>query len=217
MTRTPDLIDLLVADATPVRRLHAPVARAAYWLLFAGLVMLCVGLTHGVRPDLAPKLRQTLFAIPIAAALITGVLAAVGALIASVPGRSRQWLLLPVPAAVAWLATLGYGCLTDWLVIGVDGVSFGETASCFVTVALVGMPLSLVMLVMLRHVARLSPAPVTMVASLAVAALTAVALSIFHPLDATIMILLWNFGVAGLLLWSSGHYGQRILGWLERR
>jgi len=216
MMRTPDLIDLLVADATPVRRLHAPAVRTAFWLLFAGMVMLCVGIAHGTRPDLALKLRQPLFVIPIAAAMMTSILAATGAFIASVPGRSRQWLLLPVPTSLVWLATIGYGCLTNWVVIGPDGMSIGETAKCFATLALVGTPLSLVMLIMLRHVARLSPAPVTMVASLAASAMTAVALSILHPLDATAMILLWNFGSAVLFLWLGGRYGRRLLGWLTR-
>ncbi len=216
MMRTPDLIDLLVTDATPVRRLHAPVARAAFWMLFAGVVVLCVGIAHGARPDLALRLRQPLFVIPIAAAIMTGVLAAAGAFIASVPGRSRQWLLLPVPTSLVWMATIGYGCLTDWVVIGPDGVSPGETARCFATLVLVGTPLALVMLIMLRHVAKLSPAPVTMVASLAVAAMTAVALSILHSLNATAMILLWNVGVAALFLWLSGRYGQRLLRWLTQ-
>lgn len=217
MTRTPDLIDLLVADAAPVRRLRSPATRAACWLLFAGLVMLCVGIAHGVRPDLGLKLRQPLCVIPIAAAMATGVLAAAGAFIASVPGRSRRWLLLPVPAAVGWLATIGYGCLTDWVVIGADGVSIGETARCFATLVLVSTPLSLVMLIMLRHVARLSPAPVTMVGSLSVAAMTAMALAILHPVDAAAMILLWNLGVTALFLWLSGRYGQRLLVWVTYR
>ncbi|RKE25213.1 hypothetical protein B0G76_6737 [Paraburkholderia sp. BL23I1N1] len=216
MTRTPELIDVLVADATPVRRLRPPAARAACWLLFAGLVMLFVGIAHGVRVDLALKLHQPLFVIGVAAAMTTGVLAAVGAFIASVPGRSRRWLLLPAPAALVWVATIGYGCLTSWVSIGPDGMSLGETARCFATLVLVSVPLSLVMLIMLRYIARLSPGPVTMAGSLAVAAMTAVALSILHPLDATAMILLWNLGVAALFLSVSGRYGQRILVWLTR-
>src|SRR6516162_11462288 len=55
------------------------------------------------------------------------------------------------------------------------------------------------MLIMLRHVATLAPAPVLMTGSLAVSAPTAVVLSMFHPLDATVMIVLWNFGVAAVL------------------
>lgn len=214
MTRTPDLIDMLAADATPVRRLRAPATRAACWLLFAGLVMLCVAIAHGVRPDLAVKLRQPLFVIPMVAAMATGILAAAGAFVASVPGRSRRWLLLPVPTAIVWLAASGYGCLTDWVVIGAEGISVGEAARCFATLALVGMPLSLAMLIMLRHVARLSPTPVTMAGGLSVAAMTAMAVSILHPVNAAVMILLWNFGVTALFLWLSGRYGQRLLGWL---
>ncbi|MDH6149461.1 MULTISPECIES: NrsF family protein [Paraburkholderia] len=216
MTRTPELIDVLVADATPVRRLRPPAARAACWLLFAGMVIVLVGIAHGVRADLAFKLHQPLFAIGVAAALTTGVLAALGAFIASVPGLSRRWLLLPVPASFVWVATIGYGCLTSWVSIGPDGMSLGETARCFATLVLVSVPLSLVMLIMLRYIARLSPGPVTMAGSLAVAAMTAVALSMLHPLDATAMILLWNLGVAALFLSVSGRYGQRILVWLTR-
>jgi hypothetical protein len=214
MTRTSDLIDVLAADATPVRRLRSPAARAACWLLFAAVVMLFVGVAHGVRADLAVKLHQPLFVIGMAAATATGILAAVAALIASVPGRSRHWLLLPAPAALTWVATIGYGCLTNWIAIGPEGMSVGETARCFATLVLVGMPLSLVMLIMLRHAARLEPGPVVMAGSLAVAAMTAVALSIFHPLDATAMILLWNLGVAALYLALSGRYGQRLLDWI---
>lgn len=214
MTRTSDLIDVLVADATPVRRLRPPAARAACWLLFAAVVMLFVGIAHGVRADLAVKLHQPLFATGVVAAVATGILAATAAFLASVPSRSRRWLLLPAPATLVWVATIGYGCLTNWVAIGPEGMSPGETARCFATLVLVGTPLSLVMLIMLRHVARLAPGPVTMVGSLAVAAMTAVALSILHPLDATAMILLWNLGVAGLYLLLSGWYGQRLLGWV---
>jgi hypothetical protein len=217
MTRTSDLIDVLVADATPVRRLRAPVARAACWLLFAGAVMLFVGIAHGPRADLTVKLHQPPFVVGVVAAMTTGILAAAGAFLASVPGESRRWLLLPAPSALVWVATIGYGCLTNWVTIGPEGMSVGETAKCFATLVLVGMPLSLLMLIMLRHVARLSPGPVIMAGSLAVAAMTAVALSILHALDATAMILMWNLGVAALYLAVSGRYGQRLLGWVALR
>jgi len=93
-------------------------------------------------------------------------------------------------------------------------MSLGETARCFATLAVTGFPLSLVIVIMLRYVARLSPAPVAMMGGLAVAAMTAVALSLLHPIDATIMILIWNFGVAALLLLLSGLYGRRLFEWV---
>lgn len=214
MSPTSDLIESLVADANPVRPLRAPATRAACWLLFAVLVLILVGVAHGVRPDLTAKLRQPVFVTSVAAAALTGILAALASFIAAVPGRPLRWLLLPLPAFVAWISTIGYGCLANWIDIGPDGMSLGETARCFATLGLTGIPLSLALLIMLRHVARLAPAPVVMTASLAVAALTAVALSMFHPIDATVMILVWNFGVAAILLASSARYSRRLFSWV---
>ncbi|UUZ76591.1 DUF1109 domain-containing protein [Polaromonas sp. P1(28)-13] len=216
MTLTSDVIDSLVADAKPVRRLQPPAVRALCWLLFAALMLALVAVVHGVRPDLMLKLHQPVFFASVVAALTTSVLAAMASFIASVPGRSRRWLLLPAPALAVWISTIGYGCLTGWVSIGPDGISLGETARCFATLAITGIPLSLAMLIMLRYVARLSPAPIAMTGSLAVAAMTAVALSLFHPLDATVMILFWNFGVTALLLAFSGLYGKRLFEWLAQ-
>jgi hypothetical protein len=216
MTSTSDVIDSLVADAKPVRRLQPPAVRALCWLMFAALMLSLVAVEHGVRPDLMLKLRQPVFATSVVAALMTGVLAAMASFTASVPGRSRRWLLLPAPALAVWILTIGYGCLTGWVNIGPDGISLGETARCFATLAITGIPLSLAMLIMLRYVARLSPTPVAMTGSLAVAAMTATAVSLFHPLDATVLILLWNLGVTALLLAFSGLYGKRLLEWLAR-
>ncbi len=108
--KTLDLIDTLVADAAPVRRLRPPTVRAAGWLSLSVFVVVMAAFHHGVRPDLALKLEQSVFVASVAAALLTGVLAAVAAFVASVPGRSQWWLLLPLPALVGWFATIGYGC-----------------------------------------------------------------------------------------------------------
>ena len=216
MTSTADVIDSLVADTKAVRRLQPPAVRALCWLLFAALILALAAVGHDVRPDLMLKLREPAFATSVVAALVTGALAAMASFIASVPGQSRRWLLLPAPALAVWISTIGYGCLTGWVSIGPEGMSIGEAARCFATLAITGIPMSLVLLIMLRYVARLSPAPVAMMGSLAVAAMTAVALSLFHPIDATVLILFWNFGVAALFLTFSGLYGKRLFEWLAR-
>jgi hypothetical protein len=214
---TPDLIESLVANAAPVRRLRPPLARAVGWLLFALLVLALVAVAHGLRPDLELRLQQPVFLIGIAAALLTGALAAIATFIASVPDRSRLWLLLPVPAALAWFSTIGYGCLTDWVSIRPDGISLGETARCFATFMLVSAPLSFAMLVMLRYSALVAPTPVAVTGSLAVAAMTATALSLFHPVDATAIILMWNLGTASLLVALGRVYGGRMFSWVAPR
>ncbi|HKA41890.1 MAG TPA: DUF1109 domain-containing protein [Burkholderiales bacterium] len=214
MITTPDLIESLVADATPVRRLRPPLVRAAGWLLFAVVLLALGAVAHGMRPDLALRLQQPAFVTGIAASLATGVLAAIASFVVSVPDRSRLWLLLPAPALLAWVSAIGYGCLTDWVSIQPGTVTLGETARCFATLVLISTPLSLAMLVMLRHAALLAPTPVAIAGSLAVAAMTASALSLFHELDATAMVLIWNIGVAGALVALGGAFGRRMFSWM---
>ena len=149
--------------------------------------------------------------------LLTGVLAAIAAFLVSLPDRSRLWLLLPVPALIVWLSNVGYQCLIQWVAIGPDGMSFGEAARCFATLVLTSLPLSLAMLVMLRYAAPLNPTAATFMGSLAVAATTATALSLFHVIDATVMILMWNFGTAVLFLGLAGVFGQKMFRWVAPR
>ena len=61
----------------------------------------------------------------------------------------------------------------------------------------------------LRHAALLRPTAVTRTGSVAVAAMTATALSLFHALDATIMILVWNLGLAAMIVGLGGVLGLR--------
>ena len=213
MITTPDLIESLVANAAPVRRLRPPVARAVGWLLFAALMLALLAISHEVRPDLALRLRQPEFVIGIAASLATGVLAAIASFIASIPDRSRRWLLLPLPALVLWVSTIGYGCLVNWVSLS-PSLPLGNEAGCFALLVLTGVPLSLAMLIMLRHAALLAPTRVAISGSLAVAAVTATALSIFHEHDASAIILIWNFGTAVLLVALGGAFGRRMFSWV---
>ena len=200
MIKTSDLIDTMVADARPVHRLRPPVLRAALWLLLPVLIFGLLALGHGVRSDLTQRLEQPDFIVGTAASLLTGVLAAVASFLLNLPDRSRRWALLPVPALLVWMSTLGYECLVNWVNIGPDGVQLGETARCFATVLMTSLPLSLAMFAMLRHGALLSMSSLSLTGSLAVAAMSATAMSIFHNLDATVMILIWNLGTAALIV-----------------
>jgi hypothetical protein len=210
---TPDLIESLVAGLSPVRRL-APLARAAAWLAFAALMLALLAVSRALRPDLALRLLQPEFVGGVAGALTTGVLAAIAAFAVSVPGRSRAWLLLPLPALFVWMATIGYGCLTGWVSVAPGGSFFRDEAGCFALLVITGAPLALAMLVMLRHAARLAAAPVAILGGLAVAGLTAAALSFFHPHEASAIVLVWNLGVALLLVTLGGAFGRRMLSWV---
>jgi hypothetical protein len=207
---TPELIEILIADAKPVRRLRPPLVRAALWLLLAGVVLLALAAVYGARPDLALRLRDPSFAVALAGSLATGILAAIAAFYLSLPDRSRLWLLLPVPALALWVATIGYGCLTDWVSIGPDGVQVGATLQCFMTLLIASVPSFVVLVVMLRHAARLDPTMVAMMGGLASAGIAATALSLFHELDATVMVLVWNLGAAALVVALAGMFGPSL-------
>lgn len=217
MIATPDLINALAANVTPVRRLRSPVMRAAGWLLLAALILVLLTIAQGVRPDIAQRLHDPTFVARVLGAVMTGILAAVAAFMLSLPDRSRLWLLLPTPALILWLSTIGYQCLTNWISVEPTGIRLGETARCFATLVLTSLPLSLAMMLMLRHAAPLRPTGAALAGSLAVAAITATALSLFHDLDATIMILLWNLGTTVVFIGFAGTFGRQLLSWVASR
>jgi hypothetical protein len=214
--KTPDLIAALAKDLPPVRRLRSPLIRAACWLTIAFFVLALLAVSQGLPHDLASRLHDPNFALSTASPLLTGALAALAAFQVSLPDRSRLWLLLPLPALVLWLSNIGFQCMTQWIDIGPEGVTLGEAAGCLATLILSGLPLSLVMLVMLRNAALIHPIAATLMGSLAVAAITATALALFHEMDASAMILMWNIGTAALFLGLGAVFGRGMLRSLSR-
>jgi hypothetical protein len=75
---TPDLIDGLARNVRPVRRLRPPLVRASFWMALAAAVFMLIAIEHGLRPDLAERLRQPSFLIGLLASAATGALAAIG-------------------------------------------------------------------------------------------------------------------------------------------
>jgi hypothetical protein len=182
-------------------------------LAFAAIVLGLIAIAHGVRSDFSECLRQPLFVFGMLGALATGILAAVASFRISIPDSSRMWILLPLPALALWVSSIGYGCFTDWVSMGPDGIRLGEAVRCFTTLLITSVPLSIAMLVMLRYAALLRPMEVGVMGGLAVAAVTAFALSLFHDLDATVMILVWNLGAAALIATLGSLFGRSMLTW----
>ena len=217
MITTPELIDSLASNAGPVRRLRAPVVRAACWLLFAVFMLAMVAIVHGLRSDLAVRLDEPIFVFGLASALLTGALAAIASFFVSLPDRSRLWMFLPLPAFLAWMSTISYGCLTHWVApMPTEGLVAAE-AQCLALMLLTSIPLSLTMLLMVRYAAPYRPRPVVIMGSLAVAALVAGALSVFHDHNAAAMVLLWNVGVTILVVGLGGLFGRSALIWIAPR
>lgn len=178
MTETAELIETLVAAAMPVKRLPSPFVRMALWVGGAAAVIAALIAFHGVRPDWNTQIGQPAFQFSLLAALATGVLAALAAFMASLPDRSRRWLLLPIPAVCVWVATIGLGCLNQWVKFDDATAEPHEVLRCVSTLLLSSVPLSALMFWMLRHTATLRPTGALPAAGLAAGAFTAVALSV---------------------------------------
>lgn len=211
MITTPDLIDTLATNPPRVRRIYAPSTRLISWTVLAVAILSFLWVSQGLRADLATKFAEPSYATSIVAALLTGLFGAHAAFLVSLPDRSRLWLLLPMPFAVIWLSSIGYQCLFNWVDLGPESMRVDEIARCFATMLITSLPLSLALIVMLRHAALLRPTSVTFVGSLAVSGITAAAMSLYHVLDASLMILAWNLGVAMVILICGKAYGPKVL------
>ena len=167
------LIDRLVADAQPVRRLWRPEIRLLLWLgvVVLGLILPAAGV---LRADLSLRLRAPGFLLEEGAMVVSATLLGLAALRAAVPGRDpgRSTVLV----ALAALAVVGVMLLSQ-------PVHHGWTAETFVDVGMrclvrsfvwAALPLAL-LLVALRRGAAVAPWRVGAMAGVAAWGLTFVA------------------------------------------
>jgi hypothetical protein len=214
--RTETLIGKLAENARPVRPLPRPYLRALAWLAIALPAVAAVVLMISPRPDLLERLGDARFVIEQAAALATAVAAAVAAFYLVVPGTNWKVALLPVPPLVVWVATLGIGCVVDWVRWGVEGLRLQPDLACFPYIAMVGVIPAVAIVVMLRRGAPLAPRLTLAFGGLAAAALGNFGLRFFHMQDAGIMVLVWQFGSVVVLSAIAGLVGQQIIRWRHR-
>ncbi len=199
--RSEDLIHRLAADLRPVRPALHPAMATAIWLAIVAAVIGLTVLVSGLRDDLAERLSEGFDLLQIITALATGVLAAFAAFELALPERSRHWALLPLPAAAAWVATMGWGCLQDLARLGPEALRIGTSVPCLVFIAGIGVPLTVAMLWLARHAAWLRAGRVAALGGLSAAALASVGLSLIHYLDAAAMVLAWH-GLSMLVVTS---------------
>ena len=203
--RTEDLIGRLAAELRPVRRLAPPGAQAALWLALAALaVAAAVALHGGFRPDIGARLRLPYEVAQWLASVATGAAAALAAAMLARPDRGAAWALLPVVPLVLWLGGLGWGCFADLDRMGPQALAMGTSWGCLKFILLLGTPLTVALYLLLRHAGPVRPVPVLLLGGLASAALCSAGLSLFHHLDAMLMILVWHGGAVAVLV---------VLGW----
>jgi hypothetical protein len=164
-------------------------------------------------PFLAAKLAEWRFVVEQAAVLLTGVAAAVAAFAMTVPGYDRRVLLLPLPPLALWLGSLGVGCIQDFARLGLSGLSLEPDWVCFPGIMLVGAVPAIAMVAMLRRGALVAPLPSAAYGGLAAAGIGEFGLRLFHPQDASLMVLVWQAGTVLILTLLAAWFGRRLLNW----
>ena len=192
--RTEELIGRLAGDLRPVRRMASPGWQAAAWLGFAVASIGVAVALHGIRHDLPSRMALPYEVGQWLASLAVGVTAALSAAMLARPDRSWRWALVPMVPLLFWLGTLGWGCLADFARLGEGALQPRTSWRCLGFVVSLGLPLTAVLLVLLRHAGPVRPVPVLLLAGLASAALCSAGLSLFHELDAALEVLIWHGG-----------------------
>jgi hypothetical protein len=209
---TDEFIKHLAADLQPVRPLKRPLARAILWLGLAFAYVVAVVWSKLMLVDPAQIVVDTRFLIEQAATIATALIAAIAAFGSVIPGFDRRMLLLLPLALGVWLASVGQGCMQDWLRFGTYGLSLRPDWDCLPSAVMIAIPPAAALVAMLRKGAPLRPRLTLALAALAVASVTNFGLQFAHVRDASIMVLVWHLGAAAVLSALGGSLGQIVLG-----
>jgi hypothetical protein len=197
---TEQVIERLVADARPVRRLRPPMLRAALWLLAVAAIAAGAILLFADLGVMAERLRDPKLQVEMVATLLTGIAAVLAAFHLSLPDRSPAWALLPLPFFALWIASSGYSCWRHWISFGPGGFELGESAHCLRFMLAISIPLGLSLVLLLRRALPLTPVRVAVVGGLGIGAIAAFVLQFFHPFDVTFMDLAVHLGSVAVVV-----------------
>jgi len=210
--KTDDLIEHLVAEAGPVRRLADPSRRALWWTA-AALSATALGVWYfGVRRDMAEAWRSPMVIARLALLAATLWLAVTSAFRLSVPGRElRVWARWWPLVALGALVSLSAAEVLTGAVTGSMGSPL-RSWMCVRKVAFVGTLPAALAVVLIQRAAPLEPKWTALLGVLAAGAAGALTSEMACPIHAPIHIFLWHVlpvavfalvgAVVGSLLWQ---------------
>jgi len=205
------LIRSLSNDLMPVRRLRAPAIRTLGWLAVVGLIAAGLAVTTDVTAMACRLVAAPDMCFAVVGSAMTAVLATFAAFQLDLPDRKWTWALLPLPAAAIWVGASGLGCLRSWLVPDTTVATLGEAESCLIFILGFSLPLSALLLMMLRRGFSLHPNLAAAVGGLAAAAAAATLLNFIHPYDAAATDLVVHAASVGLVVMANQMVGGRLL------
>jgi hypothetical protein len=205
------LIKSLGAQAAPVRRLLSPGRRTVGWTLAVLTIAAYLLWRHGMgnmmqRWEIAP-----LVCCADVSAFFTCIAAGWAAFALSVPGRGNAWVWLPLPTLLVWMAASGWGCLRALIAPNAQAVGFPESADCLVFIVALSVPLSVLLVLLVRRAYPLRPVQAAIMIGLASASASAALLGIFHPIDSAASDLAMHAIAVLIVIGVNAAMGGRLL------
>jgi hypothetical protein len=212
--KTRDLIESLVRDARPVRRLPGPPVLALAFMAGALPLVALEAVTLEVRRDLALKLDEAWFFAAAGLLVAASFAAALAVATLALPGRKGLRAGLGL-ATVLLLAMVGLTLSrTPWIVVPTFGAWLGRGVQCAVGVLLVAVAPGLAGLWLLRRGAPVRPALAGALLGLAVGVLGTMALGWMCDWDEPAHVLVSHLLVPVAALAAAGAWaGGRWLRW----
>jgi hypothetical protein len=205
------LIGRLSTELVPVRRLPPPSLRTLGWLLVVAAIAAALLMHYGIA-GMAQRFAGTPdLAWAGVGAVLTAISAAWAAFALSVPGRRAAWAWLPLPGALLWIGASGLGCLRQVIAPGTQISTMHQSADCLVFIVGFSIPLSALMVVLLRRAYPLRPVLTAVLVGLASAAASASLLEICHAYDAAATDLLTHAAAVALVVAVNMAMGGRLL------
>jgi hypothetical protein len=212
-TKTEALIENLTRDLKAVEPLRGPWIRTLRWLgILIPYCAIAVLLLHFVGKLPAP-LVDSQFLLEQGFAILTGITAAMAAFASTVPGRSRSYLVWPLLPMFGWLATLGQACFRN----SSSGLSFQHNLLCLPFIIMLGTPPAVILWMMLRRGAPLTPSWTAALGALAAAGFGNFCVRLVHAEDVSLMLIVWHIGGVFVLAAATSTFGQSLLNWRSIR
>ena len=212
MTQRPtdEFIEMLASEAAPVTPLPPPTRRAAATLAALAVPGLLAIALFATSDPFAIRRGESsaMVALEMLAILATGLTAVVAAFHLAVPGRSRRWLLAPLPPLALWLALSGMGCLANF---ARDGSIGAIHLDCLIFILASSALLAVPLIWRLSLARPIDPLPVALLGGLGLAALSAFVLQFFHQFEVTLVDLATHIAAAVIVVALTSLFRRRAL------
>ena len=210
---TEQLIQRLTEHVSPTRPLARPWIRTAVWLAvsvpYLAVVLSVVALRNGL-PSLT---LDTRFIVEMVAGLAAGIAAAVCAFGSVIPAYNRRFLILLTVLLAIWLGSVGQNCIQEWVRNGSQTLSLRHDLACLPFIVFLGSFPAVVLALMLRRGAPLTPHLTAALGGIASAGVGNLGLRLVIPEEANVGLFVWHIGGVLALAAVAATVGHHLLNW----